>query len=53
MQQKTENSDSIRIDPEHRLCSKFDSTSTAKFPTAKPGEMGIIVVDDCAEEHTM
>ena len=43
----------IRVDPEQRLCSKFDSTSIAQFPVAPDGAMGVRVVDDCAEEHMM
>lgn len=43
----------IRLDPEERVCPKFDETSVAMFPVAKPGEMGVRVVDDCAEEHIM
>ena len=53
MLKKMEKGDCIRLDPELRVCTKFDSTSTAKFRTAKPGQMGVLVVDDCAEEHTM
>lgn len=40
-----------RLDPEQRLASKFDSASIAKFPVAKPGEMGFRVLDDFTEEH--
>ncbi len=43
----------LRIDPEKRLCPKFDSTSIAMFPVASREEMGVRVVDDCAEEHIM
>lgn len=43
----------LRIDPEKRLCPKFDSTSIALFPVASREEMGVRVVDDCAEEHIM
>ena len=43
----------IRLDPEQRLCPKFDSTSIAKFPVAPRGAMGVRVVDDCSEEHMM
>lgn len=41
------------VDPEQRLCSKFDSTGIAKFPVASREEMGVRVADDCAEEHIM
>ena len=43
----------LRVDPEARVCEKFDSTSIAKFDVAKPGKMGMRVLDDCAEEHIM
>lgn len=45
--------DSVHLDPEKRLVSKFDSASIARFPVAAPGEMGFRVEDDCAEEHIM
>jgi hypothetical protein len=41
----------LRLDPEQRLCPRFDSAGIALFPTAAPGEMGLRVVDDCCEEH--
>ena len=43
----------LRLDPQLRLCSKFDEESIAKFPIARPGEMGMRVRDNCAEEHIM
>ena len=51
--QQPEKGEDLRLHPEKRLCSKFDETSIAKFPVAKPGEMGMRVVDNCAEEHIM
>jgi hypothetical protein len=45
------NMDSMRLDPEQRLCAKFDSVSVAKFPVAKRDEMGVRVVDNCPQEH--
>jgi len=45
--------DSFSINPEQRLCSKFDSTSIAKFPVATREKMGMVVEDNCAEEHIM
>ncbi len=45
--------DEIRIDPTNRLCPKFDEKSIAMFPVADRDEMGVRVVDDCAEEHIM
>ncbi len=43
----------MRVDPEKRLCPKFDSASIALFPVADREEMGVRVLDDCAEEHIM
>ncbi len=43
----------IRLDPEARLCPKFDETGIAMFPVADPKDMGMRVLDDCAEEHIM
>ena len=43
----------LRISPELRLCPKFDSVSIADFPVAPRGEMGVRVLDNCAEEHIM
>ena len=34
-----------------RLCARFDDVSIAEFPVAAPGEMGVRVVDNCAEEN--
>lgn len=45
--------DQMRLDPEQRICSDFDSTSVAKYPIAKPQKMGMRVLDNCAEEHMM
>ena len=41
----------LRIDPESRLVPLYDAVSIRKFRTAERGEMGIRVVDDCAETH--
>lgn len=45
--------ESLRLDPEKRLCPQFDSGSIALFPVAARGEMGIRVLDNCCEEHIM
>lgn len=45
--------DCIRLSPEDRLCPKFDSCSIALHPVASREDMGVRVVDDCAEEHIM
>lgn len=43
----------LRINPQDIICPKFDHTSIAMFPVAKREEMGVRVVDNCAEEHIM
>ncbi len=43
----------LRMEPENRLCPKFDAESIARFPVAARDEMGMRVVDNCAEEHIM
>ena len=43
----------LRLSPQLRLCSKFDSESIAMFHVSEPGDMGVRVVDNCAEEHIM
>jgi len=53
MEEKKEIKPELRVDPEARLCEKFDAASIAKFDVAKPGKMGMRVLDDCAEEHIM
>ena len=55
MEKKTKRfeADSIRLDPEKRLCPSFDDLSIALFPVADKEEMGMRVVDNCCEEHIM
>lgn len=43
----------LRLDPELRLCPEFDATSVKLFAAPDPGEMGMRVLDNCAEEHMM
>lgn len=43
----------FRLEPQERLCPKFDEESIALHPIAQPGEMGFRVMDNCAEEHMM
>ena len=45
--------DDLRLNPELRLCAKFDALSIADFPVTSHEIMGIRVVDNCAEEHIM
>jgi len=49
----SKDTDDLRLNPKKRLCPKFDESSIALFQTAKPGEMGFRVIDNCAEEHIM
>ena len=53
MDSKKKYPDDLRLNPEDALCPKFDKTSIAMFPVAKRDEMGVRVVDNCAEEHIM
>ena len=41
----------LRLNPEDRLCPAFDSVSIKKFAAPDFGEMGVRVLDNCAEEH--
>lgn len=41
----------LRLNPQLRLCARFDDASIAEFPVAAPGEMGFRMVDNCAEEN--
>lgn len=50
---KKKEKDDLRLNPEDVLCPKFDQTSIAMFPVAELDEMGVRVVDNCAEEHIM
>lgn len=52
MKKKKETED-LRLNPQERICPKFDEVSVAMFPVADAGEMGVRVVDNCAEEHIM
>ena len=49
----TESSEDLRLNPQRRLCPKFDSTSIAEFPVAPRDKMGIRVLDNCVEELIM
>ncbi len=45
--------DSLRLNPENRLCPQFDSTGIRKFPVASWKDMGWQVLDDFCQEHIM
>ena len=50
MSKKTED---LRLDPQSRLCPMFDSVSIKLFAAPDWEEMGVRVLDNCAEEHPM
>lgn len=50
---KKEETEDLRLNPKARICPKFDEESIALFPAAAPNEMGMPVLDNCAEEHIM
>ena len=50
---KKKETEDLRLNPSSRICPKFDEVSIAEFPVADPGEMGMRVLDNCAEEHIM
>lgn len=41
----------LRLNPEARLCPAFDATSIKLFAAPDLGEMGMRVLDNCAEEN--
>jgi hypothetical protein len=43
----------LRLDPEARTCPIFDAVSIKAFPAPDRKEMGVPVLDNCAEEHIM
>lgn len=50
---KEKETEDLRLNPQKRICPKFDEESIAMFPVADREEMGVRVVDNCAEEHIM
>ena len=50
---KKKNESNVRLDPETRLCPEFDSCAIKKFAAPDREEMGVRVLDDCAQEHQM
>ena len=43
----------LRLNPQARLCPQFDQVSIKLFAAPDAGEMGVRVLDNCAEEHQM
>lgn len=50
---QADQNENLRLNPQLRLCAKFDSASIAKFPVASEKKMGFRVLDNCAEDHIM
>jgi len=50
---KNEKTLDLRLDPESRLCPMFDNVSIKKFAAPDREEMGVRVLDNCAEDHQM
>ena len=48
---KPDMTDSLRLDPEKRICPIFDSETIKKFPVPTSEEMGFRVLDNFTEEH--
>lgn len=46
-------SENPKLDPSQRICPIFDETGIAMFPVADRDEMGVRVLDNCAEDHIM
>ena len=46
-------SDSLRLNPEKRVCPAFDDVTIAKFTVGSPEKMGMRVPDNFCEEHIM
>lgn len=51
MNHKGKEPECVRLDPEVRLCPEFDATSIKLFRAPERVEMGVRVLDNCAEEH--
>jgi len=43
----------LRLDPEARLCPAFDAVSIKLSEAPDIDNMGVHVLDNCAEEHIM
>ncbi len=50
---KTSQAADFRVNPQLRLCARFDSVSIAEFSAPSRDDMGVRVLDNCAEEHIM
>ena len=52
MKKKVETVD-LRLDPEARIAAVCDAVSIRKIPAPTWEDMGVRVLDNCAEEHIM
>ncbi len=52
MKKKPQTED-LRLNPQARLCPAFDDVSIKLFAAPDREEMGVRVLDNCAEEHIM
>lgn len=50
---KKKDFDDLRLNPEARICPAFDEVSIKLFAAPDREEMGVHVLDNCAEEHIM
>ena len=50
---KKKETEDLRLNPQARLCPAFDEVSVKLFAAPDREEMGVYVVDNCAEEHIM
>lgn len=50
---KKDKIEDLRLNPQDRLCPIFDETSIKLFAVPDRDEMGMRVLDNCAEEHIM
>lgn len=50
---KNKQTDQLPIDPEQRICPMFDHTGIKLFSAPDREEMGVRVLDGCAEDHRM
>lgn len=50
---KGQRTEDLRLNPEARMCPEFDQTCIKLFAAPDREEMGVRVLDNCAEEHIM
>lgn len=50
---KNKQTEDLRLNPKKRLCPMFDEESIKLFSVPDTEEMGVRVLDNCAEEHIM